>query len=73
MYVAVVLVLSGEAILFQPFNLVVYALLAWLACHLFVVFYEEATLKKKFGGAYEAYWQAVPRWILRFPQRHRPS
>jgi len=70
MYVAVGLVLGGEAILLQSYNLVVYALLAWLACHLFVVFYEEPTLEKKFGAAYEAYCQAVPRWIPRITRRN---
>jgi protein-S-isoprenylcysteine O-methyltransferase Ste14 len=69
MYIAVGLVLGGEAILFQSTKLVVYALLAWLACHLFVVFYEEPTLKKKFGAAYEAYRQAVPRWRPRITRR----
>lgn len=70
MYIAVGLVLGGEAILFQSYNLVVYALLAWLACHLFVVFYEEPTLKKKYGAAYEAYCQAVPRWRPRITRRN---
>jgi len=69
MYIAVGLVLGGEAILFQSYRLVVYILLAWLASHLFVVFYEEPTLRKKFGAAYEAYCQAVPRWVPRFPRR----
>jgi protein-S-isoprenylcysteine O-methyltransferase Ste14 len=63
------LVLGGEAILFQSYRLVVYFLLAWLACHLFVIFYEEPTLKKKFGAAYETYCRAVPRWVPGFTGR----
>jgi protein-S-isoprenylcysteine O-methyltransferase Ste14 len=66
MYLALGLVLGGEAILFQSLRLAAYALLAWLACHLFVVFYEEPTLKRKFGTSYEAYCRAVPRWIPRW-------
>ncbi len=31
--------------------------------HLFVIFYEEPHLRKTFGAKYEAYFQAVPRWI----------
>jgi protein-S-isoprenylcysteine O-methyltransferase Ste14 len=69
MYIAVGLVLGGEGIFFESYRLLVYALLAWLACHLFVVFYEEPTLKKKFGAAYEAYCQAVPRWRPRITRR----
>jgi protein-S-isoprenylcysteine O-methyltransferase Ste14 len=63
MYVAVGLVLGGEAILFQSYKLMIFGFLAWIAFHLFVVFYEEPTLRKKFGGPYEAYRQIVPRWI----------
>lgn len=33
-----------------------------LAAHLFVVFYEEPTLRKKFGADYEEYRQNVGRW-----------
>ena len=33
-----------------------------LGVHLFVVFYEEPTLRKKFGADYEAYCRNVRRW-----------
>jgi protein-S-isoprenylcysteine O-methyltransferase Ste14 len=33
-----------------------------LAVHLFVVFYEEPTLRQKFGADYEAYCRNVNRW-----------
>jgi protein-S-isoprenylcysteine O-methyltransferase Ste14 len=33
-----------------------------LACHLFVLAYEEPTLKRTFGPDYEAYCQRVSRW-----------
>jgi protein-S-isoprenylcysteine O-methyltransferase Ste14 len=33
-----------------------------LGVHLFVVFYEEPTLRGKFGTEYDAYRQNVPRW-----------
>ena len=33
-----------------------------LAVHLFVLFYEEPTLRKKFGADYEQYRQNVRRW-----------
>jgi protein-S-isoprenylcysteine O-methyltransferase Ste14 len=70
MYIGMGLVLSGEAILFQSLRLAAYALLAWLASHLFVMFYEEPTLRKKFGQAYGEYCRQVPRWI---PARRRPK
>ena len=63
MYVGVGLVLFGGAAAFASLALLRYALFVVLAFHLFVIFYEEPTLKRKFGAAYEAYCQTVPRWI----------
>ena len=64
-YVGVLLILAGEAMLFESVTLLFYAFLLWLVFHLFVVFYEEPTLQEKFGAAYEEYCKAVPRWIPR--------
>ncbi len=36
-----------------------------LGVHLFVVFYEEPTLRRKFGVEYEAYCRNVSRWLPR--------
>jgi protein-S-isoprenylcysteine O-methyltransferase Ste14 len=41
------------------------ALVAVVAVALFVQFYEEPTLRKMFGAAYEEYCRNVPRWIPR--------
>jgi protein-S-isoprenylcysteine O-methyltransferase Ste14 len=65
MYVGVELVILGEALLSSSARLLGYALLLGICFHLFVVFYEEPTLTKKFGGPYQKYCQAVPRWIPR--------
>jgi protein-S-isoprenylcysteine O-methyltransferase Ste14 len=43
----------------------VVALVAMAAVVLFVKFYEEPTLRKKFGADYEEYCRNVPRWIPR--------
>jgi len=65
MYVGVDLVLLSEAWLFSSIGLLLYALLFVIGFHLFVVFYEEPTLRKKFGASYQEYCRAVPRWIPR--------
>jgi protein-S-isoprenylcysteine O-methyltransferase Ste14 len=65
MYVAVVAVILGQAVLFGDVRVFEYALLAWLAAHLFVLFYEEPTLRKTFGVEYESFREDVPRWIPR--------
>jgi len=66
MYVGVELMVLGEAWWFSSTRLLVYALLLGFGFHLFVVFYEEPALRKKFGGSYQEYCRAVPRWIPRF-------
>ena len=69
MYVGVGLVLLSEALLFGSVKLLKYALVVVIAFHLFVVLYEEPTLRKKFGASYQAYCQAVPRWMPRLRPR----
>jgi len=65
MYLAVVSVVLGEAMVFESARLVVYALLVWVISHLFVILYEEPTLRGRFGPEYEEYCRRVPRWIPR--------
>jgi protein-S-isoprenylcysteine O-methyltransferase Ste14 len=65
MYVAVVVMLLGQALLFADRRVLVWAAVFWLMCHLFVLLYEEPTLARTFGGAYETYRANVPRWIPR--------
>ena len=40
-----------------------------VCCHLFVIGYEEPTLRRRFGSAYLEYRRAVPRWIPRPPRQ----
>ena len=70
-YIAVVAVILGQAILFGDWRLVLYAALFWLACHAFVVAYEEPMLARTFGAEYATFRANVPRWIPRLTQWHR--
>ena len=63
MYVSVLVVVFGQALLFGDERLFVYGALFWLACHLFVVAYEEPTLARTFKDEFERYRANVPRWI----------
>jgi protein-S-isoprenylcysteine O-methyltransferase Ste14 len=65
MYVAVVAVILGQAILFGDWRLMTYGGLMWLAFHAFVLTYEEPVLAQKFGAQYEDFRANVPRWIPR--------
>jgi protein-S-isoprenylcysteine O-methyltransferase Ste14 len=62
MYVAVVALILGQAALFADLRLVGYAAVVWLGFHLFVLIYEEPTLRRAFPQDYAAFFAAVPRW-----------
>jgi protein-S-isoprenylcysteine O-methyltransferase Ste14 len=66
MYVAVVSAILGQALLLGNIRVLAYAIFVWLAMHLFVLIYEEPTLRKSFGAEYETFCAHVPRWIPRF-------
>ena len=62
MYVGADLALAGAALFYRSLPLLIYAGLFWLTAHLFVVRYEEPTLRRAFGKEYESYCQGVGRW-----------
>jgi protein-S-isoprenylcysteine O-methyltransferase Ste14 len=62
MYVGVVLIILGQALLFTSVGLAGYAALFWTAVAAFVRWYEEPTLTRHFGDTYLRYRQAVPAW-----------
>jgi protein-S-isoprenylcysteine O-methyltransferase Ste14 len=63
MYIGIGLIVAGQAWLFRSPVLARYLAFFALAVHLFVLFYEEPTLRKQFGEEYERYRASVPRWI----------
>lgn len=72
MYVGAVLIVLGEALYFWSAWLLVYATVLWAVLHTALVVFEEQQLKDRFGGEYEQYLKAVPRWIPRIPARNFP-
>jgi protein-S-isoprenylcysteine O-methyltransferase Ste14 len=65
MYVALVMVVTGQALFLGSLRLLEYGALVWLCTHLFVVLYEEPTLRGTFGDEYKTFCAHVPRWIPR--------
>ena len=63
MYVSVSCVVLGQVVIFASRNLLMYALFVMPMFHLFVLLYEEPTLREKFGEEYDAYCRRVPRWL----------
>lgn len=65
MYFGILMMLTGYFLWFGYWSLLLYCALVFLLTHLFIVLYEEPTLKRKFGASYEEYLTRVPRWIPR--------
>jgi protein-S-isoprenylcysteine O-methyltransferase Ste14 len=62
-YIANVLAIAGQGLLFGDVRLFVYGALVWLFFHLVVPGYEEPTLRATFGLEYEDFSAHVPRWL----------
>jgi protein-S-isoprenylcysteine O-methyltransferase Ste14 len=62
MYVGAVLALAGAAWFYQSVALLGFTGLFALATHLFVIAYEEPTLRRTFGDEYLTYCRHVRRW-----------
>jgi protein-S-isoprenylcysteine O-methyltransferase Ste14 len=67
MYIGVLLVIVGEAIVWQAPALLYYAALVAVLFHIRVITYEEPVLRRAFGPAFEAYCAQVSRWRPRRP------
>jgi protein-S-isoprenylcysteine O-methyltransferase Ste14 len=65
MYVALVVVVLGQTLLFGSVDLLEYDAILWLGFHVFVLAYEEPTMRATFGDEYKTFCANVPRWIPR--------
>ena len=65
MYVAVLLMIFGQGLLFASVPLLEYGIVVWLGFFAFVLFYEEPTLRAEFGNEYRDFCANVPRWLPR--------
>ena len=70
MYLAVAAVIVGQGLMFGDVRVLEYGLLVCLGFHLFVLFYEEPTLRRSFGTEYETFCANVARWIPRLSAWH---
>jgi len=65
MYLAVLSLVLGQAFLFGNVDTLIYGLLVCLGFSLFVLLYEEPTLRRTYGAEYDEYCGNVPRWLPR--------
>jgi protein-S-isoprenylcysteine O-methyltransferase Ste14 len=72
MYVGLLAVIIGQALLLGQVSLLIYAAVMWCITAAFVRWYEEPTLARRFGAEYDAYRRAVPAWWPR-PRPWNPT
>lgn len=65
MYVAVFAIILGQGLLFGSGSTLLYAACVWIGFTAFVIFYEEPTLRGRYGEQYTRYCRHVHRWIPR--------
>lgn len=62
-YLANYMIVLGEAILFESFNIFTYFLLLLVATTAYLILHEEPELRKRYGQEFIQYETSVPRWI----------
>ena len=75
MYVGMGIALVGEAIVFPNIMWLMLAMVVslWAVVSVFIIGYEEPTLRRMFGADYEAYFREVHRWIPRLRPWYSPQ
>jgi protein-S-isoprenylcysteine O-methyltransferase Ste14 len=73
MYVGVLTMILGWLLCFPARDLATYGLVVAAGFHLFVVLYEEPTLRRRFGPEYDEYRARVGRWLPRLRRAERPT
>jgi protein-S-isoprenylcysteine O-methyltransferase Ste14 len=63
MYIAVITILVGWAVMFRTMALIIYAVSVTILFHLRVVLAEEPFLARTHGTQWEEYRSRVPRWL----------
>ena len=72
MYLGAIAVIIGAGLIMHSPSALAVAIFFVLLAHIFVLVYEEPTLRRMFGEEYRVYCQDVPRWIPRLGPWNRP-
>lgn len=73
MYLAVFSLIIGQGLILSDFRLLEYGIVVWFCFHVFVLAYEEPTLRRTYGGEYDQFCANVPRWLPRLDAWSHPS
>lgn len=71
MYVSVTAIILGEALLTRSVALALYWAVWFVGENLFVIGFEEPSLRRRFGLSYDEYARQVGRWIPSFHKQPR--
>jgi protein-S-isoprenylcysteine O-methyltransferase Ste14 len=71
MYLGVILLVLGQALLLGREILYAWAVVAWLIFELSLVTWEEPGLRRRFGASYDDYRRRVRRWLPTPPRSSR--
>ena len=64
-YVGLIAIIIGEALILGDERMLVYAAILWLFFHVWVLVIEEPTLGSSFGDEFATFKANVPRWLPR--------
>jgi protein-S-isoprenylcysteine O-methyltransferase Ste14 len=70
MYIGGLMLLLGFGLYERSISILFLTFLLFPLLHLFVVFYEEPTLTRRFGSSYQEYLRTARRWIPRWRANH---
>jgi protein-S-isoprenylcysteine O-methyltransferase Ste14 len=73
MYLSITTIVLGEVILTGSLALAVYWTLWFLGANLFVIGFEEPSLRDRFGASYDEYTRQVGRWMPRLRSGGPPA
>jgi protein-S-isoprenylcysteine O-methyltransferase Ste14 len=73
MYIGAGFALLGASLFYESLALLGYAAVFFAVSHLFVMLYEEPTLRDTFGADYESYCRQVRRWWPRIGGPDHPN
>ena len=73
MIAGVMLVIVGEALVFDSIAIAVYAFVFFITNDIYFRYFEEPSLEKRFGQKYHDYKKSVPMWLPKKPKTKQKS
>jgi protein-S-isoprenylcysteine O-methyltransferase Ste14 len=59
------MIILGLFFIFGYFFMIIYIISAIIFLHFYLIYFEEPSLRKRFGDDYITYTKNVPRWFLK--------